>query len=447
MLNRIAKMTIASPADLAYSLLARINFNLIFTYLVNAIVAVAGFITMFLVSRYAGIDIYGQLAILLSTVGIASKLTTMRSGEAIVKFYLRESGHNNTQNAVLSLFIGCVFDILSSIIGFGLVFVVSGWVSVNIGGNIELQSVFQLMGLLIVFRLLQATPIGYFHAERKFFRINLYYAFESITRIAALVISFFVLARFDIESIVYCYVIASGTVFILVYSSFLMELIGKYRRLWPRWNYDLFEEYIKFNIKTFLSSSLKAANQNIEVLVLGYFADSETTGIFAALKKTGSLVSFISVPFPFLTYPKFSRYHSMNKFNQLWGMIAKITFIIMILSAIIGVLLLFFISDIFLFMNITHSNLKSYYILVFSTALINSALWWGRNFSNVVDPNISLRINFISSIYQLTALVLFTYLWGIYGLLISLLVLNIFLVGIYIVTAIKYRDDSLAIVT
>ena len=48
-----------------------------------------GFIQLFLINRYFGVETYGQLAIIMSTAGIFSALLTARSSEAI--FYKRDA--------------------------------------------------------------------------------------------------------------------------------------------------------------------------------------------------------------------------------------------------------------------------------------------------------------------------------------------------------------------
>ena len=63
--------------------------DLIFSYFAQGITIGFGFIQLFLINRYFGVETYGQLAIIMSTAGIFSALLTARSSEAI--FYKRDA--------------------------------------------------------------------------------------------------------------------------------------------------------------------------------------------------------------------------------------------------------------------------------------------------------------------------------------------------------------------
>jgi O-antigen/teichoic acid export membrane protein len=61
--------------------------DLAFSYFTQGITIGLGFIQLFLINRYFGVETYGQLAIIMSTAGIFSALLTARSSEAITRFF------------------------------------------------------------------------------------------------------------------------------------------------------------------------------------------------------------------------------------------------------------------------------------------------------------------------------------------------------------------------
>ena len=63
-----------------------------------------------------------------------------------------------------------------------------------------------------------------------------------------------------------------------------------------------------FNFKTFISSSLKAGNNNIDTLLIAYFINANMVGIYQIIKKILTPSSFIVKPFSMLLYPKLIKY-------------------------------------------------------------------------------------------------------------------------------------------
>ena len=86
--------------------------NTLITYGTNAVVMCSGFVLMVVINRYAGIQAYGELAIIISTAGVIASLLTARSGEAVTMFFIREKTHGNIENAKLVVLIGIFVDFI-----------------------------------------------------------------------------------------------------------------------------------------------------------------------------------------------------------------------------------------------------------------------------------------------------------------------------------------------
>ena len=80
---------------------------------------------------------------------------------------------------------------------------------------------------------------------------------------------------------------------------------------------------------------------------------------------------------------------------------------------------------------------KYLYILLSLVTILVSMQWWGRIFSNTVNPNYSLYSNLFATLFQLTITILSTYLFELEGLVFSLITMNLFL---FIYWVIKLRN-------
>ena len=66
------------------------KLDTLITYAATGVNMGSGLLIMFLVNSFSGVEMYGMLTVLVSSAMIVNALATMRSGEAIVRFYVRE---------------------------------------------------------------------------------------------------------------------------------------------------------------------------------------------------------------------------------------------------------------------------------------------------------------------------------------------------------------------
>jgi O-antigen/teichoic acid export membrane protein len=405
--------------------------DLSFSYIAQAITVSFGFIQLFLINRYFGVETYGQLAIIMSTAGIFSALLTARSSEAITRFFTREMLNNNLQNAKFILFVGFCIDIITAFLMIGFTYLLSEFVAQTFMKDIEFSSEVFLYSFVIFLGFLRGTIFGYFQSKEMFFLINTITIFESFVKIIALFLIIFVFSNSTLEYVIWTLIVASFLSFFYALIVFLKHYIQEFGTTHLFFNKVILKEYWSFNIKTFASSSLKAGNSNIDNLLIAYFLNAQTVGLYQIVKKILSPIGMVVGPFSMLVYPKlvhFFEKKEVDKFKNLIFKISSYIFFFAIFYILIGYV---FIEEIFALMNIKiTSELYALYRLLSVLVLVTSMLWWTRVFSNVVNPNYSLYMNIFATIFQLTITVLATYLFGVNGLITSMIVMNL-IVGLY----------------
>lgn len=419
---------------------SKFQIDLLFSYFTQGIVILFGFIQVFLINHYIGVYIYGQLMIISSSAGLFSLLLTPRTSEAITRFFTREILKNNFENAKFILIIGFFMDLVVALLTVLLIYMFSNFIAQTFMKDASSSKEVFLYSFIVFFTFLRGTIFGYFQSKKMFFTINTITIFESFNKMIMLIMIVFLFQQSSLYFLILS--IVASSLFSFVYA--LILFIKKYKLEFKNtiliFNQDILKEYYKFNIKTFLSSSLKAGNLNIDNLVLGYFLNAQSVGVYQTIKKILSPIGIMVAPISMLVYPKIIELYELNKKNKLNSLILNISFCILLFSTIYVFAIGFLLDFIFHIMNIEYAKLNyCIYILLSILMLVTSMSWWTRIFSNVVNPNYSLCINIFAMCFQLSFTVYLTYLNEIYGLITSMIIMHII---IYIYYFIKLQKEK-----
>ena len=127
-----------------------------------------------------------------------------------------------------------------------------------------------------------------------------------------------------------------------------------------------------------------------------------------------------------LIYPRLIYFFETDQKEKFKNIIIKISTYILLIGILYSLFAHVFLDDIFDLMVVEFNETYSYYyILIAVTSIITSSLlWWVRIFSNTVNPNYSLYMNLFATFYQLTITIYMTKIFGLEGLLISFMIMN-----------------------
>jgi O-antigen/teichoic acid export membrane protein len=400
--------------------------DLIFSYSTQFLTIIFGFIQLFLINRYFGVKIYGQLLLIMSIVGIFSSLLTARTSEAITKFFKREELNNNYENAVFVLIIGLLIDFITASILLLITYNLADFIAIKFLKNEHLSLMIVFYSFIIFFVFLRGTFIGYFQAKEMFIQINIITIMESFLKVLGLLLVIEFFKDFSLKNIIYVYLGATIGSFFYTIFIFTRSINKFFKSIQIKFNKFLFKEYWSFNIKTFFSSSLKAGNRNIDNLLIGFFLSDEVVGIYQTLKKIISPIMIVSTPFSMLIYPKLVYYFELGERKKFIMLIMKISFYILLIGILYSIISYLFLPLIFQLMNINFFGIyRIYYLLLIILTILVSQMWWVRIFSNVVNPSYSIYMNLFSMLYQLSISYLSVKMFGFIGLIISLIIMNI----------------------
>jgi len=154
--------------------------DILFGYITQGVTVVFGFINIYIMTNFVGLEIYGQYAILVASVGSMSLLLTARSGEAVVKFYKREKVYENYKSANTFLLYGFILDLITAVLLFLLTYALSFYIAEYFLKDGLLYEEVILFSVVNVLFFLSGTIKGYFQANEKFYILNGIRILESI---------------------------------------------------------------------------------------------------------------------------------------------------------------------------------------------------------------------------------------------------------------------------
>ena len=411
--------------------------DLSFSYITQLCLVLFGFVQVFIINKYFGVNIYGQITIINSTIGMFSMLITARSSEAVTRFFKREELNGNYENAKFVLCIGVIIDLITAIILVAVIYFVSDLISERFLKDNQYSKHIILYSFITFFSFLRGSFTGYFQAKEKFELINLTLILESLIKTILLIV--IINKENALYNIIMMYLYASFFSFLFSYCIAVRNINEEYNGIKIKINTKILKEYWGFNVKTFISSSIKSGNRNIDNIILAYFLDAKIVGLYELLKKIASPLAIISSPLSSLYYPKFITLYETNDREGVFYIIKRSTLILTCLSIIYTIITTVILGFILSVTNIENEiKYNIYYLFICMNTIININMWWVRPFSNVVNPNYSINMNVFSTIFQLLITICVTKYYHIEGMLASLLVMNTLIILMWIKIGVKY---------
>jgi O-antigen/teichoic acid export membrane protein len=270
---------------------------------------------------------------------------------------------------------------------------------------------------------LKGTPFGLLASHERFRQVYAFNLIEPVGR--ALIVGGIVMAgqELKLEAIVWASVISGASATAIAYAYLIKDILSLRH---VKMKTGIIRDYLRFSLSTFLSSTLKAGNQNIDTLVLGYVAGPSTVGVYNLMRQFLSPLGLLAAPFSGQLYPRFVQAVAQHRREDMRHTIVQVNrrmrpfFYIIIAAAASGFALYVKWLDVPWSMD----QAGGFAALALSGFILQQ-MWWNRPLTNAIDPNISLRANALASIILLVLIGPMTYHLGLSGSALSVLVVAI----------------------
>lgn len=371
--------------------------NVLFSYGAQAAVAGFGFISVTIVTRYAGIDMYGKLAIISALASTLTNLMTFRTNEAVIRFYKRGRIQGDLGQCRLSLVAGLTLDALTGGVLLILIQYFSSSVSDILLKQPGLESGITLFSYTILSTFLRSTALGLLAAEERFRLINIINVTEMALKALLLSLAVYTGTKLGFEEIIWASLAPSLLVTGTAYTYPIIKLSTDLRKERSAGKYTM--EYLRFSLSTFFSSSLKAGNQNIDSIILGYLTNPSSVGVYHIFKQFLSPLSMLTGPFTSQIYPRFvkavaAKQHEIVLSSIKHGNRILTTGFFLVLLVLTPGLVVY---DKWNNLQLIDAQYIAFYLMA-TSAFISQMQWWSRPFSLATNPNTSLRAGLLSTI-------------------------------------------------
>ncbi len=254
----------------------------------SVIFNVLKFLTNIILARYLGAGVYGIYSIVNSINTIGQKFGALGLPQGIVKF-VGESIHGDKKHTVIDIFVTTLLINIVIIAVVGLFFTFyPELIAVNIYSNSALVELLKISAFLIPVNIMVLSFTSYLLAMKRIdLKISVEKVLVPVVNIVAVLLV--ILSSGEILDIYQSILIANG--FALLISILLLKTAGlpifdnKIKKLIPG-------PILIYSIPTFLTGMSYIIMNRLDVLMLGYFVESDIVGIYNISSRTSEIMVF-----------------------------------------------------------------------------------------------------------------------------------------------------------
>lgn len=389
-------------------------------YIIKPIAILTNFLTISFISKKIGVDGYGNISLILAITSFFMLFFDFRSNEAVTNFYSRYTILNEPDKAKLCILLGFFLDIILAIIFVAFFYLFASLISGIIIHNKSVSLLLQIYAVSASLLFMSGTPFAILQSEYRFWLINI----ADLCREGIKLAWVYFVAKDSLNDIILAYVVSNIFYFLLLFYFSLHKIMGLFQNVPFKYSRQIAKEFYGFTFKTFLSTLIKAGERDMDKIILGYFTNVGSVGIYDIIKRIAGLISWLIFPLPTTIYPSLVKLFNAKQYREMKKAINSISLVVTVISLIISIGIFAFRDYIFLFFHFTSQDDFSFILLIFlfSNILLNS-LWWSRVFVNSINkPEVSIYMNIAKSILFILFLVILTRFFGILGTSIAVII-------------------------
>ncbi|MBW7928593.1 MAG: oligosaccharide flippase family protein, partial [Fimbriimonadaceae bacterium] len=277
--------------------------NVFFSYGAQALKIGLGFAWMTVLTKSAGIGLYGMVALLTSLSGLLTNFLSFRTNEAVVKFYKRGEHEHAPGLCRLALVAGLSLDLAVALLIFGLVRLLADPVADALLKDPRAAAAVGAYAWVVSITFIRGTGVGLLTAQEKFKVVNVLSVVEQAIKLALLIVVIQLGIPLSLETVIWIIVASAAVVTALIAARPFVELLGRLRHVSVPGGE--FPQYARFSLSTFVSSTLKVGNQNVDTMILGFLTDPTKVGIYSLFRQFLNPLTIAVGPFYEQIYPRF----------------------------------------------------------------------------------------------------------------------------------------------
>lgn len=265
-------------------------------------VALLGFISLPILTKYLGASLYGVWSLLLVTVYLILPLPLLSLQESIVRFLSGEKDKEKIREGFLS----AVFTVLATGVFFSLVVILcSDFLASAIFGDINSSYFIRIGAFMILTRALTQMTLAFFRTLRLIKWYSALMLGQAVCELGLMIC--FLHLGWGLRGIIIA-VLASGVLTITIFLFVALRRIGfQFPKFAP------LRSYLKYGLPLIPNVAILWIIHSSDRYMIGHFLGATDVGIYAAAYTLGSLVSLLLNPVGVVLFPTISKLYDDGK--------------------------------------------------------------------------------------------------------------------------------------
>lgn len=358
----------------------------------------AAFVFLGTVTRLGGLTVLGQLSLLVSLTAVLGNLLSFRTNEAVLTFFKRADIDARPDQKKFAVVAGMLLDVGVASVLFAIFYFGRSAICEHLLKDPGVEGDVALYGVIIAGLVLRSTPIALLQATEHFRAVNLLTTLEPWLKLGLVLVAYLQNGRLTLHGIVVATLMAN-LITLLIAATLAARQHARELLVTPIYRDRAhLRQYLSYCASTFASSTLKAGNQQIDVLVLGYLTQPHVSGLYATFRQFAAPLAFISNPFASISQARFVQAAHQNQLATLADTIGRLNRRLAALFALAAPVLGL---AAWVYGELTHIRYTPWQAVALPALLLAGALsasqWWARPFSSATNPRYSLISNALAS--------------------------------------------------
>ena len=272
-------------------------------------VLVAGLLGTLVAARALGAQEFGRITLVWSVVGVAHLLVDVRAWEAVTRYLSEFTSRRQPALALATLKLALLAEGAVALLGFGLIWLASGWVSTRLFNDPSLQPLILLGAVTLVVSAFDRTARAVLRVFDRFGALGLCSAIEAVLSLLLVIVA--VAVGGGAKGVLVAHLAAAVAGAILLLAVAAREI---HARLWAarasarlsavsRYRHEM----LAFVGHSAVRASLKVLTRRFDLILLGHFRSPAEVGTYGAALRLAQVMEEISDPLYFAAFPQLAR--------------------------------------------------------------------------------------------------------------------------------------------
>ncbi len=376
-----------------------------------------------LVARLLGVERFGVLHLVMSSVGLITALLTVRVWETIIRFLTEFEAQDEAERALAIVKLAYGLDIVLGVLVFAFVAVIAPFLGTLVVQTSDATDLIRLEGLRHLLLATSGASTAILRVFDRFRWLSAFNAFSAIGIFALVVLSLFL--GWDVFGYILAFMLIAAAQSIILYRIATHILRVRFGGNWWSANLtnlrDLRRPIAVMLFSINVDALRKVATANADTVILGLFTGPYSVGIYRLAKQLAGYATRLSNPLYTALYPEIVRLYNEHGIVRLRAFVGQLTLTLAagVATLIGGALLLGRTVILGIFGSDYEPAIPIFYIIMFMHVWL--VFLWAPGVLLTLDKARQLTIvNLVSSTIMIGALLILTPLWSEYGAAIAL---------------------------